>query len=105
MSMPPSVRSTPIAAAVRQFACDVEYYLRLSPRQLPSRYLYDPLGSALFEAICELPWYGITRAERQLIESHGRAILRHVAPLSTLIELGPGSGDKLVALIGGGHRD
>ncbi len=34
-----------------------------SPRQLPSRYLYDALGSALFDAICQLPWYGLTRAE------------------------------------------
>ena len=38
------------------FADDVRHFLRLTPRQLPSRYLYDPLGSALFDAICELPW-------------------------------------------------
>ena len=37
------------------FATDVAYYLTLSPRQLPSRYLYDALGSTLFEAICLLP--------------------------------------------------
>ena len=39
----------------------------LTPRQLPSRYLYDALGSALFDAICELPWYAITRAEMRLL--------------------------------------
>lgn len=38
-----------------QFADDVAYYLSLTPRQLPSRYLYDELGSVLFEAICRLP--------------------------------------------------
>ena len=38
------------------FASDVQYYLAQQPRQLPSRYLYDALGSALFEAICRLPW-------------------------------------------------
>jgi dimethylhistidine N-methyltransferase len=89
-------------AELEAFAGDVEYYLTLTPRQLPSRYFYDPLGSALFEAICELPWYRITRAERALLERHGREILAHADPLSTLIELGPGSGDKLAALISAG---
>jgi uncharacterized SAM-dependent methyltransferase len=45
---------------VSAFAEDVRHYLQLSPRQLPSMYLYDALGSALFDAICELPWYAIT---------------------------------------------
>ena len=49
-----------------RFAADVRRSLALSPRQLPSRYLYDDLGSALFEAICRLPWYRITRAEEHL---------------------------------------
>ena len=43
--------SDPSATAAKEFAADVEYYLTLEPRQLPSRYLYDPLGSALFDAI------------------------------------------------------
>ena len=85
-------------AATRQFASDVEYYLTLTPRQLPSRYFYDALGSALFEAICQLPWYRVTRAERRLLARHGRAILTRVQPLSTLVELGPGSGEKMAAL-------
>ncbi|MGH9142486.1 MAG: L-histidine N(alpha)-methyltransferase [Vicinamibacterales bacterium] len=89
-------------AAIDSLAGDIQYYLTLSPRQLPSRYFYDPLGSALFEAICELPWYRITKAERSLLERHAREILAHVDPLSTLVELGPGSGDKLAALISGG---
>src|SRR5581483_7787362 len=55
------------AADLVDFAADVRYYLSLDPRQLPSRYLYDALGSALFEAICWLPWYRITRAEERLL--------------------------------------
>ncbi len=55
------IRTEPIAPPVAQFAADVHYYLNLAPRQLPSRYFYDELGSALFDAICALPWYGITR--------------------------------------------
>jgi L-histidine Nalpha-methyltransferase len=90
-------------AAVAQFASDVQYYLALQPRQLPSRYFYDALGSALFDAICELPWYRITRAELRLLEAHGRQILARVPGLSTLVELGPGNGAKLSALLAGGR--
>jgi L-histidine Nalpha-methyltransferase len=89
-------------APIDSLAGDVQYYLALSPKQLPSRYLYDPLGSALFEAICELPWYRITRAERGLLTRHAREILAHADPLSTMVELGPGSGDKLAALVSAG---
>jgi L-histidine Nalpha-methyltransferase len=104
MFMRPSAASGSAAdrAAIQTFAGDVEYYLTLSPRQLPSRYLYDALGTALFEAICELPWYRITRAERSLLVSCGREILARVNPLGTLIELGPGSGAKLATLIDAG---
>jgi L-histidine Nalpha-methyltransferase len=94
---------TPAPADLDAFAGDVEYYLGLSPRQLPSRYLYDALGSALFDAICELPWYPITRAERGLLARHGREILAAVDSLTTLVELGPGSGDKLGALLASGR--
>ena len=87
---------------IDSLAGDVQYYLTLTPRQLPSRYFYDALGSALFEAICELPWYRITKVERALLERHARDIFARVDPLSTLVELGPGSGDKLAALISAG---
>jgi len=91
------------ASAVAQFALDVQYYLALQPRQLPSRYFYDALGSALFEAITQLPWYRITRAELRLLTAHGREILSRVPRLSTLVELGPGSGEKLTALVDAGR--
>src|SRR5438094_7495149 len=87
------------AASVAQFVGDVHYYLIQTPRQLPSRYFYDELGSALFEAICRLPWYGITRAEFRLLAAHGRDVFRRMASLSTVVELGSGSGDKLRLLI------
>src|SRR5437868_3506296 len=104
MSMQPSAAPDSAAprSAVQAFAGDVEYYLALTPRQLPSRYLYDALGSALFEAICELPWYRITRAERNLLATRGGEMLASVNPLGTLIELGPGSGEKLAMLIEAG---
>lgn len=86
-------------AATAQFAADVQYYLALDPRQLPSHYLYDALGSALFEAICHLPWYGITRAECRLLAAHGAELFKLVASPSTLVELGPGNGTKLRLLL------
>ena len=96
-------RTTP-AVSTAQFAADVQYYLTLSPRQLPSRYFYDDLGSALFDAICALPWYGITRAETRLLGSHARAIFAALPGFRTIIELGPGNGDKLATLVDGGRR-
>ena len=77
----------------------MQYYLSLQPRQLPSRYFYDDLGSALFDAICRLPWYGVTRAERACSRATAREILARVPALSTIVELGPGNGEKLVALV------
>jgi L-histidine Nalpha-methyltransferase len=91
------------AATAAQFASDVQYYLSLSPRQLPSRYFYDELGSALFDAICRLPWYGVTRAELRLLTTYGRQILARAGGVATIIELGPGNGEKLSALVNAGR--
>ena len=93
------------AASEREsFAEAVGYYLTLQPRQLPSHYFYDALGSALFEAICRLPWYPVTRAETSLLGRHARDIIGHLDPLSTVIELGSGSGEKLGLLVALGRR-
>lgn len=87
-----------------RFAADVREGLSRTPRQIPSRYFYDPLGSALFEAICELPWYHITRAESQLLVEHRASLLGLLEPLSTVIELGPGSGQKMKRLLDAAPR-
>jgi dimethylhistidine N-methyltransferase len=84
--------------AVEVFAADVRRDLALVPRQLQSKYLYDPLGSSLFEAICRLPWYRITRAESRLLGAHAGTIVSAIAEGSTIVELGCGSGEKLVLL-------
>ena len=96
--------TSPTDSALVQFAADVRYYLSLTPRQLPSEYLYDALGSALFDAICRLPWYGITRAESRLLAAHRADIFRRIGGLSTIIELGPGNGDKLRLLLNAAER-
>jgi dimethylhistidine N-methyltransferase len=96
-----SAETMRLAAARAVTGRDVEqihYYLALTPRQLPSHLLYDALGSSLFEAICLLPWYRITRAEVRLLADHGAAIGRGVSP-AELVELGCGNGQKLVTLV------
>jgi uncharacterized SAM-dependent methyltransferase len=84
---------------VSEFAADVGYYLSLTPRQLPSRYLYDELGSVLFDAICRLPWYTITRAEMRLLRAHRGEILDSGTSFANIVELGPGNGEKLRSLL------
>ena len=91
------LNSTTTAAA--QFAADVRRDLALVPKQLQSKYLYDPLGSSLFEAICRLPWYQITRAEHRLLIAHAPEIVAELGEgQSTIVELGCGSGEKLAVL-------
>ncbi len=95
------------------FAADVRRDLALSPKQLQSKYLYDALGSSLFEAICRLPWYRITRAERRLLEQRAPDVVARLTSMTAdavplLVELGCGSGEKLVVLAealqrAGGH--
>ena len=102
--MPHSAASELSKALRSRFADDVAYYLTQTPRQLPSRYLYDELGSSLFEAICRLPWYRITSTEQRVLRTHGADILARAGDLANIVELGPGSGEKLVTLITAGPR-
>jgi len=84
------------------FARDVRRDLGLTPKQLQSKYLYDALGSSLFEAICRLPWYRITRAEQRLLEQHAPEVVVRLCPdvgtVPLIVELGCGSGEKIVIL-------
>jgi dimethylhistidine N-methyltransferase len=103
MSTRHSVQSAATSQASKDFASDVSYYLALQPRQLPSRYLYDALGSALFAAICELPWYRVTSAELALLEQRGREVFERAGAVTRIIELGPGNGSKLRTFIDHGR--
>ena len=99
MSTRHSAQSATSAAALRDFVCDVQYYLTLTPRQLPSRYLYDPLGSALFDAICELPEYYLTRTEIGILRQYAGEIAGLAGPGCALVEFGSGSSVKSRLLI------
>ena len=81
--------------ALREFAVAVSHSLgKAGQRELPSMYLYDEVGTALFEAITLLPEYGLTRAEERLLSQHAGAMLEHLPPPVAVVELGSGSGRK-----------
>ena len=63
-------------------------------KELHSKYLYDELGSALFEAITHLPEYGLTRADERLLRTHAAEIASLLPPWVAVIELGSGTGQK-----------
>jgi L-histidine N-alpha-methyltransferase len=80
---------------VAEFAADVRAGLTKSgQRELPSKYLYDEVGSALFEAICVLPEYGLTRADARLLQRHAREIVSRLPSPLQVAELGSGTGKK-----------
>jgi dimethylhistidine N-methyltransferase len=63
-------------------------------KELPSKYLYDEVGSALFETICVLPEYGLTRADARLLETHAKDIVERLPRPISVAELGSGTGKK-----------
>ena len=80
---------------VSAFAADVrESLTKPWQRELPSKYLYDEVGSALFETICVLPEYGLTRADARLLEKHAGEIVSKLPSPVQVAELGSGSGKK-----------
>jgi len=81
--------------ATYEFAADVRDGLtRIGQKELPSKYLYDNVGSALFEVISHLPEYGLTRADERLLRRHADEIVDRLAGPVAVAELGSGSGKK-----------
>ena len=84
-----------VTYAVNSFAEDVRDGLgRSGQKELPSKYLYDDVGSALFEVITKLPEYGLTRAEERILRRHSGAITERLDSHGMVVELGSGSGRK-----------
>lgn len=81
--------------ATAEFADEVRDGLtRIGQKELPSKYLYDDVGSALFEVISHLPEYGLTRADERLLRRHSREIVDRLPGTLAVAELGSGSGKK-----------
>jgi dimethylhistidine N-methyltransferase len=84
-----------VADPIYEFAGEVRDGLsRPGQKELPSKYLYDDVGSALFEVISLLPEYGLTRADERLLRRHAHEIVERMVLPVIIAELGSGSGKK-----------
>jgi len=81
------------------FAGDVRRGLSAHPKQLFPKHLYDELGSQLFEAICRVDEYYLTRAEKEILSERADDIVASIPQCRTLIELGSGSAEKTRTII------
>jgi L-histidine N-alpha-methyltransferase len=87
------------ASGRRAMAAEVRAALAVRPRSIPSKYFYDATGSELFDRICELPEYYLTRAEHALLERHAGDIAETTGAES-LLEIGSGMARKTGVLAG-----
>ena len=93
----PPVSEVPPAGS--DFLADVTAGLSSNPRSLPCKYFYDERGALLFQKICELPEYYITRTEIDILDRNRADIASHLGPNVELIGLGTGAGTKTRILI------
>ena len=91
MTAPP-LRRDPVAAEVLRG-------LRATPKTLPPKLFYDAAGAALFERICELDEYYLTRAELSILRRHVADVAALIGPRAALVEYGSGAGVKVRLLL------
>ena len=89
------VKRDPLAG----LAEDVRKGLSAQPKRFLPKYFYDELGSQLFEAICLLPEYYLTRAENEILKRYSDEIARSLDGQITLVEMGSGSASKTRLII------
>ncbi len=83
----------------RQFLRDVLQGLSRPQKTLPCKYFYDATGSALFDEVCELDEYYLTRTELQILRTHAAEMAEAIGEDCDLIEFGSGSGLKTRLLL------
>ena len=88
-----------LAPQAESFRAAVIAGLSATPKSLPCKFFYDERGSALFEAICEVPEYYLTRTELGILETYAAAIAERAGPHCRLIELGSGASRKVRLLL------
>jgi L-histidine N-alpha-methyltransferase len=101
MSSAPRLVPTTVSTQVRsEFASDVVIGLsQPGQKELPSKYLYDEVGSGLFDVICVLPEYGLSRAGMRTLSRHAGDIVDSLPSPVIVAELGSGSGQKTRLLL------
>src|SRR5580700_5282637 len=99
-SAPRLVPTTVSTQVLSEFASDVVIGLsQPGQKELPSKYLYDEVGSALFDVICVLPEYGLSRAGMRIMNRHAQDIVNALPSPVIVAELGSGSGQKTRLLL------
>ncbi len=93
-SLPPATPLEPIDSARERFRADALLGLGLAPKRLAPKYFYDRAGSLLFDAICELPEYYVTRAETEIMRARVNDIVVGWGDRVRVVEPGAGSGTK-----------
>src|SRR6187551_3526856 len=73
--------------------------LSSSPRTLPSKFFYDERGSDLFQEICELPEYYVTRTETEILRKHAPEMAASIGANAELVGFGTGAGVKTRMLL------
>jgi len=87
------------ASRVDELSTSVLAGLRRTPKELSPVWFYDEYGSTLFDAICELPEYYLTRTELAIMETHAAEMARIIGPQAALIEFGSGTSMKTRLLL------
>ncbi len=103
-ALPPSHHVLPChrdaaTAPEKGFVADVIAGLSKTPKRVSSQHLYDERGSALFDEICQLPEYYLTRSEQAIMRANMREIAREIGPQALLVELGSGNSRKTRLLL------
>lgn len=96
---PLTIHNLLVNRSADSLATDARAGLTALPKRLPPKYFYDALGSHLFEAICQLPEYYLTRAETEIFQRHASAIVAALPNLTSIAEFGSGSAVKSRYLI------
>ncbi len=91
--------TTAAEAAKKIFRDEVLAGLSMSPRQLSCKFFYDEQGAKLFQQICNLSEYYITRTELEILRSHAAEMAEALGPQIELIGLGTGAGTKTRILL------
>jgi dimethylhistidine N-methyltransferase len=95
----PARKTADWRVAAPSLVADVLRGLQSEPKRLSPTYFYDERGSELFDAICELPEYYITRTETGILEAHAQEIADRIGPNALLVELGSGASTKTRLLL------
>src|SRR5438552_2959361 len=91
--------SRPTEDRLARFKESVREGLTAHPKRLSCAYFYDREGSELFEQICELPEYYLTRAETEILQQHAGEIVASFSNEASIVELGSGSAIKTRLII------